>query len=968
MKSFNRRVALAPPLISIVLLACACAFGESQINIAKVELMPNHPSPYLMRNWREVAHNYDAFVFDFTKTGDYLPLIWWDTTQYNFPRDGFGMPSYVGRPNQTGGTAHESVNCMGAVLGATLAGIDKSDQNGNNWVLMEENYFNIANGQNLYLNNIGGVTGGSFWYELLPNVLFYQLLHYYPGTGNMESEFITVANRWYDACVAMGGSASPWTVPNFNHTAFNFSTMTPVDNGVWLEPDSAAAIGWIEYIAYLKTGAPNYLDAADWSMQYLEGRTTNPLYDLLFCFAPYIAVRMNIEQGRSYNVDKFINWCFNGNQNGWGVHAENWGGYDCDGLVSSSTYAFNMETLNFAGALVPIVRYDQRYARAIGKWMLNLANSVRLFYPNSLPDDHQTCAAWAHTYDPDYCIGYEGLKKERVDYNKAQSETTVYGSITSGNYTTTHLRDNAYEVLEEEALAGEADGLEHIWEIPLTEGYFDQIVIKSHITDSGDADNGFNFSYATDPNGPYTYLFTVTSTTDVFKWQAISVSGTVYLKVEDTNRTGGNLLLDRIYIDEIYIHTQNNTISPYASGDPLTWGWGPTDLGLYGSSYIGILGGIVSTTNVEEILQLDLLKTDYYRDDAFPTYLYFNPYDTNQVVDVNVGPETVDIYDTISKVFLRTNVTGVTSITVPADSVVVAVFAHADGIVTQTGDKKYINGIVVDYRANQTYETCAQVQASPYRLPADLDRDCAVGLGDLEKWVQQWLEYNQLIPPVPPVQISSFDNLAAEGWYETRSTGYMEQSSVEVAEGTGSMRIKFEEFTDLLWDEVPEKTFSPPNLLDLTPVELKALSFWVWSDLVGVNRVRQLIVYRAAGTARFDIPTATAPGWRKILCPVDDFYWRADWGDSPVTDFSEIDRINFWCSTYQTPGNSIYIDDLRLEDFSESVTCQDIQQSAYRLIADLNGSCDVNWPDFALFANDWQNCNDPQDPNCTPNW
>ena len=58
------------------------------------------------------------------------------------------------------------------------------------------------------------------------------------------------------------------------------------------------------------------------------------------------------------------------------------------GLVGSTTdgegYAFAMNTFQWAGALTPVARYDTRYAHDIGKWMLNLANAARLFYPGSL--------------------------------------------------------------------------------------------------------------------------------------------------------------------------------------------------------------------------------------------------------------------------------------------------------------------------------------------------------------------------------------------------------------------------------------------------------------------------------------------------------------------------------------------------------------------------------------------------------
>ncbi len=39
----------------------------------------------------------------------------------------------------------------------------------------------------------------------------------------------------------------------------------------------------------------------------------------------------------------------------------------------------------------------------------------------------------------------------------------------------------------------------------------------------------------------------------------------------------------------------------------------------------GVFGSIIKTTNVDKILQLDLLATDFYRDAAHTTYLYYNP-------------------------------------------------------------------------------------------------------------------------------------------------------------------------------------------------------------------------------------------------------------------------------------------------------------------------------------------------------
>ena len=522
-----------------------------QRTIARIELMPRKPSPFLMKDWKAQAQEYDRLIFDFNARGKYLPVIWWDDSRPNFDRVTFGLPSYVGDPRVTS-TGHEAINCIGAVLGATISGIDKA-HGLHNWVLMEEQYFNRKNGENLILNRTSTHSGQSFWYEVWPHVLFYALVDRYPRTGQMEAIMKTTADRWYDACYHMGGRKG--TV-DFEHTAFDFATMKPVDNGKWKEPDAAAGIGWLEYMAWVKWRSPKYLQAADWSMRFLHNRAENPTYEILMPYGAYLAARMNAELGRKYDVHKLLTWCFDESKArpGWGTIAEDWGGYSCHGLVGSITdgggYAFAMNTFASAGALVPLVRYDDRYSRAIGKWMLNAANSARLFYRDALPNDHQSSAFWQ---DDGGVIAYEGVRKE---------------------------------------------------------------------------------------------------------WKGRS---------------------------------------PYATGDPMRLGWGPTDLALYGGSYVGFFGGIVRRTNVEMILQLDCLATDFFHGRAYPTFLYYNPYDVAKEIQIDVGPDSRDLYDAATDSFLKKNLKGVSTFSLAADTAAVVVVAPAKGTITRKGNKRLINGVVVDY-------------------------------------------------------------------------------------------------------------------------------------------------------------------------------------------------------------------------------------------------------------------------------
>ncbi len=529
--------------------------------ITQVEKMPNLPQPFAMRDWKSVSQKYDQLVFDFNAKGDFLPLIWPDTTRVNMPRDGFGLPSYVGDTRQGTGSAHEGITCISAVLGASLVGIDKSNQDGRDYVDMLEDYYNSANGQNLVLNSVSAKTGYTFWYEIYPSLLYSALSALYPQKSRMAEINRSVAERWYAACQVMGGSDTSF--PNFLYTAFNFEEMQPKFNGQWYEPDGAAGVGWLEYMAYVQFKDEKFLQAADWCLQFLMNIERDPLYEVLLPFGAALAVRMNAELGRQYDTQKLINWCFDGSyyRFDWGVNSRRWSDYDTHGLASlrtvASGYAFAMNTFAWAGALTPVARYDVSYGRAIGKWMLNLANSARLFYANALPPDHQSSSFWKG--DPDSVIAYEGLQE---------------------------------------------------------------------ISDRG--------------------------------------------------------------------------VKVYAAGDPIKMRWGKTDFGLYGSSHVGMLGAIAAPTKDEKILQLDLLATDFHHAEAYPTFLYYNPYDVSKDVELSLGDQAVDLYDAINHRFMRKNARGTLALALPADTACVLVQVPRGGKISYQDKKMLINHVVVDFNHPQT--------------------------------------------------------------------------------------------------------------------------------------------------------------------------------------------------------------------------------------------------------------------------
>ncbi|MDO8368413.1 MAG: LamG-like jellyroll fold domain-containing protein [Saprospiraceae bacterium] len=554
-------------------LLAQIAFAQSgQISLPRVDLMPNQPAPYNVRNWKQVAIQYDSFVYDLQKSGQHLPLSSLGPGGVNYPQNPtFRLHTYIGTNSPLG---NEAINVLPSLVAASLVGADKTNQFGRNWLLMSQDFFNKANGENIYLNNAGASSGGDWWYDMMPNVFFYQLYDLYPNLGTEANvQFSTIADRFLEAVRAMGGSDAPWEPAYMNYRAWKFKTMEPNANGV-KEPEAAGAFAWVLYNAWKKTGNPEYLKGAEWSIEFLNDWTSNPSYELQLPYGTYTAAKMNAELGTNYDIQKMVNWSFDrGSLRGWGTIVGTWGGFDVSGLVGEANdagndYAFQLNGVQQAAALVPMVRYDKRFARAIGKWVLNLSNATRLCYPGFLPANLQDASTWSNTNDPQQVMGYEALRQ---------------------------------------------------------------------------------------------------------KFQ---------------------------------------NLSPYSTGDAVQGGWAATNLALYGTGSIGYLGAMVEKTNVDKILKLDLLKTDFYGSEAYPTYLIYNSHPTAQSIQFAAGNSPADIYESLSETFVLQNVSGTVNLSIPANQAIIVTICPSGGAISFEKNKMLVNGVVVDFDQHaQAYTNAPRIKA-----------------------------------------------------------------------------------------------------------------------------------------------------------------------------------------------------------------------------------------------------------------
>lgn len=432
-------------LFSLILLGLfSCAQQPvpiEQLSINRIEGMPDQPEPYKMLDWNEKALNYDQYVFNRSLTGKYKPFIWMDSTGRNFDQATFGLFTVVGdvRQGPKGNKEfHESLNSLGALMSAGLVDIDKTNQDGMNYVKMVQNYFNTENGWNIMMNNthpsvalMGGGYGRDWWYDVFPNLLYYAVCDLYPGVARADSLQRLIADQFYEADSILNG--------NYDYSFFDYSKMKGFVNQIPLQQDASAGHAYVLLSAYKKFGDERYLEGARSAMDAYASQKESRFYEVLMPFGILVGAELNAAHGTDYDIEKFLNWTFDGCQaadgrTGWGVIAEQWGDYDVHGLqgsiIDGGGYAFLMNSFDMAWPLVPMVKYDKHYAAAIGKWMLNVANAARLFYPYEIADKHQWLPEKkAITRN---VIAYEGLRKAD-DYGKEMLENVSPVALGDGS-------------------------------------------------------------------------------------------------------------------------------------------------------------------------------------------------------------------------------------------------------------------------------------------------------------------------------------------------------------------------------------------------------------------------------------------------------------------------------------------------------------------------------------------------------
>ncbi|MDF1544220.1 MAG: PKD domain-containing protein, partial [bacterium] len=159
---------------------------------------------------------------------------------------------------------------------------------------------------------------------------------------------------------------------------------------------------------------------------------------------------------------------------------------------------------------------------------------------------------------------------------RALSDISVLGSFT-GSYLSTYTSDNNYEVITEALSTSHprkvTSNAEHKWNFNVgTGGGGMMFYVEAYRPSNSDGDD-FIFEYSTD-DATYVGMVTVASATEqVYSFaMPAGLTGTVYVRVRDSDRAWDLTSLDAVYVDDMYIEYSTAPTAPTAefAGTPVS--------------------------------------------------------------------------------------------------------------------------------------------------------------------------------------------------------------------------------------------------------------------------------------------------------------------------------------------------------------------------------------------------------------
>lgn len=358
-------------------------------------------------------YDYHVVIDYIERSGEAKVQFKWDYPLPDYStqeRVDFAMPSYLGS-----GMEQEIFTCVSPVVGARLMRQDLREQVGFDYVQSAKNWFDEVHGLYRHVPGKQSPVLHSGIYGYWSSVYGLMLADLYPEDEEFQEQAGSIYQNFLKIAEGMGCPNEP----DYFNLGFNLKTeLRDGRNEPMNRLGNAPNVAWICLLGYKKLGDPAMLEAARSTMEwYIEhpGR-----YEATYFMGPLTVARMNAEHGQTFPMDPVLAaWFGDGDQkmHPWHVtQTSHFGGIDCAGLDAAkwkleqgTFHAFTMSSLLGPSWIVPVVRYDQRYAKSIARYALNAANSMRLLQGYQLDRDHQDHGDWKAAWDPNYLLFYEAL-------------------------------------------------------------------------------------------------------------------------------------------------------------------------------------------------------------------------------------------------------------------------------------------------------------------------------------------------------------------------------------------------------------------------------------------------------------------------------------------------------------------------------------------------------------------------------
>lgn len=338
---------------------------EKAVHLPDIERMPDRPKA-LPIDWQSVAARFHNHVMN-----DENKIMFLDEKGH----------IKFGAFYQDGG--HELITFGGIVLGKVLSGEDVRE-----YFPSLLDYFNDTNG--MFFNQPKNKKE-EYWYLMYVNCLAAEIIR---QSGTDDEILLTKVEKSLERLIRIAKQVNY----NFNDQGYDFELQQPFTNkDDFRQPDTIGAYAYLMLLGYYMFSKEHYLCEAVKGMELYQGFEHNPWYEIPSGAMACLATAKLNSMGYSFDVEKVVNFALDSKEGC--LHVGSWGEREVNGLmmgwrghsrVEALQTSYSLESFLLLPFLLPVVKYDHRFARLVGKYALNVSSNVKLFFKDFMPLEAQS--------------------------------------------------------------------------------------------------------------------------------------------------------------------------------------------------------------------------------------------------------------------------------------------------------------------------------------------------------------------------------------------------------------------------------------------------------------------------------------------------------------------------------------------------------------------------------------------------